>query len=87
MMALAQWERKLIGDRTKAGLKAIQARGTKLGRRPNVSDETMRTIRALRGSGLSWQKVADALTREGIPTAQGGRWHGATVRKIAEGKR
>jgi len=82
MMALAQWERKLIGDRTKAGLKAIQARGTKLGRRSNVSEETLLMIRALRGSGLSWQKVADALTREGVPSAQGGVWHGATVRKL-----
>lgn len=83
MIALAQWERELIGDRTRAALTAVRARGTKLGRPSGVDPGTMAMIRALRGSGLSWQRVADALTREGIPTAQGGGWHGATVRKLA----
>lgn len=82
MIALAQWERRLIGDRTKAALTAVKARGTKLGRRSNVDPETVRLIRILRSSGKSWQGIADALSQEGIPTAQGGRWHGATVRKI-----
>lgn len=82
MIALAQWERELIGDRTKAALNAVRARGTKLGRRSGVDDETRRLIRALRLSGLSWQKVANALEGQGIPTGQGGQWHAATVRRI-----
>lgn len=82
MIALAQWERELIGDRTRTALRAVRARGTRLGRPSGVDEGTVRTIRALRGSGLSWQRVADALTREGVPTAQGGSWHAATVRKI-----
>ena len=82
MISLAQWERRLIGDRTRAALDAVKARGTKLGRRPNVDEDTVRLIRILRDSGRSWQAIADSLDREGIDTAQGGRWHGATVRKI-----
>lgn len=82
MIALAQWERELIGDRTRAALNAVRARGTKLGRRSGVDDETRRLIRALRLSGLSWQKVANALEGQGIPTGQGGQWHAATVRRI-----
>lgn len=82
MIALAQWERELIGDRTKAALNAVRARGTKLGRRSGVDDETRRLIRALRLSGLSWQKVANALEGQGIPTGQGGQWHAATVRRL-----
>jgi len=82
MIALAQWERELIGDRTRTALRAVRARGTRLGRPSKVETSTVQMIRALRGSGLSWQKVADALTREGVPTAQGGAWHAATVRKI-----
>lgn len=82
MIALAQWERELIGDRTRAALAAIKARGTHVGRKANVTDETFRTIRALRLAGLSWQGVADALTASGVPTSQGGQWHAATVRRL-----
>lgn len=82
MIALAQWEREMIGDRTRAALVAVRARGTRVGRRPGVSEETRRMILVLRESGLSWQGVADALARAGVPTAQGGRWHGSTVRRL-----
>ena len=87
MISMAQWERRIIGDRTKAALKAVRARGTKVGRRSNVSDETLRTIRTLRLAGLSWQKIADALEAAGTPTAQGGRWHAATVRRLHAGSK
>lgn len=82
MIALAQWERELIGDRTRAALTAVRARGTKLGRPSGIDVETARLIRVLRRKGTSWQGIADALTAESVPTAQGGHWHGATVRKI-----
>ena len=35
-------------------------------------------------SGKSYGSIAAALTAEGVPTAQGGRWHAATVKKIHE---
>lgn len=82
MIALAQWERRLIGDRTRLALESVRARGTRLGRPSGVTEETVRLIRVLRDTGKSWQGIADALTREGIPTAQGGKWHAATVRKL-----
>lgn len=84
MIALAQWERELIGDRTKSALKAVRARGVRLGRPAGVDQETRRLIRVMRASGMSWQRIADTLSKEGIPTAQGGQWHGATVRKLHE---
>jgi DNA invertase Pin-like site-specific DNA recombinase len=82
MIALAQWERELIGDRTRTALKAVRARGTKLGRPVGVTPETRKFIRVMRSSGMSWQRIADTLTLEGVPTSQGGRWHAATVRKV-----
>ena len=85
MMVLAEWEREMIGDRTRAALQVARSRGTKLGRRSNVDAETLRLIHILRESGKSWHGIADALAAEGIPTAQGGRWHGATVRKLHAG--
>lgn len=82
MMVLAEWEREMIGDRTRAALRAARDRGTRLGRPSHVTADTVRLIRVLRDSGRSWAAIAEALTHEGIPTAQGGRWHAATIRKI-----
>lgn len=82
MIALAQWERELIGDRTRSALNAVRARGDALGRKTGIDDATVRLIRVLRDSGASWRKVAETLRVEGVPTGQGGEWHGSTVRKI-----
>lgn len=82
MIALAQWERRLIGDRTRSALDVVRARGTRLGRPPGVDAETRRLIRVLRETGKSYQGIADALTTEGIPTAQGGQWRASTIRKL-----
>jgi DNA invertase Pin-like site-specific DNA recombinase len=82
MISMAQWERRIIGERTKSALAPGKARGTKVGRKSGVADETVRLIRVMRDAGSSWQKIADALTAEGVETGQGGKWHAATVRRI-----
>ena len=82
IMALAQWERRIIGQRTTAALEQVKARGTKLGRRSNVDAETLRLIRVLRESGKSYGAIASALEAEGVETAQGGKWHAGTIRKL-----
>lgn len=82
MISLAQWERRVIGERTKAALDAIKARGESLGRKSGVDEETLRLIRVLREAGHSWRKVADMLESEGVQTGQGGQWHAATVRRL-----
>ena len=84
-MALAQWERRIIGQRTALALGQVKARGTKLGRPTVVASEAVAIIRAMRGSGSSYRQVARALNDAGIPTAQGGReWYASTVRAIAQ---
>lgn len=82
MIALAEWERELIGARTRDALKAVKARGTRLGRKSGVSDETVRLIATLRRAGHSYGQIARTLTTEGIKTGQGGDWHSATVRNL-----
>lgn len=85
MMVLAEWEREMIGDRTKAALRAAKARGTKLGRPVNVDDETVRLIKILRTDGRSYRKIASLLNGQGTPTAQGGReWYASTVRAMIQ---
>lgn len=44
--ALAEFERELIGERTRAGLAAAKARGRKGGRRPKLSATTIPGVRA-----------------------------------------
>lgn len=85
IMSLAQWERRIIGQRTKDALSAVKGRGTKLGRPTVVAREAVAIIRAMRGSGSSYRRIAAALNDAGIPTAQGGReWYASTVRAIEQ---
>ena len=82
--AFAEYERKLIGARTKAALAAKRAEGVVLGR-PRTLDPSVRArIVAERTAGRTLTAIAADLTSEGVPTAQGGaRWYPSTVRKIA----
>jgi len=45
--ALAEFERNLIRERTKAGLDAARARGRKGGRKPSLDERQTREIKAL----------------------------------------
>lgn len=45
--ALAEFERNIIRERTKAGLDAARARGRKGGRKPALTDKQMREVRVL----------------------------------------
>ncbi len=51
--ALGQFERDLIGERTRAGLSAAAARGRKGGRKPVVTPEKLVRAKALMGQGLN----------------------------------
>ena len=80
---LAEWEREVIGSRTKDALAAARERGTVLGRPVSTSVEAEALIRVLRGSGESLGAVARALNDHAVPTAHGGsRWYPSTVRAV-----
>ncbi len=88
IMALAQWERRIIGQRTKDALGQVRQRGVQLGRPTVVAREAVAIIGAMRSAGSSYRTIAATLNREGVPTAQGGReWYASTVRAIETGKR
>lgn len=78
----AQLERRLIGERTSAAMQAAKANGVQLGRPRGVSDETVARMAADRDAGLTFRAIADSLNQDAVPTAQGGVWRPATVRKI-----
>lgn len=83
MASAAQWERRIIGQRTKDALAAKRAAGVRLGRPPSLPAEVEHLIYARRELGSTYQAIADELNHLGAPTAQGGaRWHSSTVRSV-----
>jgi DNA invertase Pin-like site-specific DNA recombinase len=82
LIALAQWERRLISERTKAGLSQTDKR---LGRLPLVSPSTRARVRRLFKQWGSLTRVANHLNATGVPSPSGvGRWHPATVSRLAD---
>jgi DNA invertase Pin-like site-specific DNA recombinase len=58
---LAELERSLISERTRAGVKAAQRRGVKFGRKPSLTPEQIDHARKLIVKGAARQYVADLL--------------------------
>lgn len=71
MASAAQWERRIIGQRTRDALAAKSAQGVQLGRPPSISPEVARYIHALRSEGLTVRTIAARLSTEAVPTVGG----------------
>ena len=61
MVALAEFERSLIAERTHAGLIAARKRGERLGRKPSLTPEQVTIARQLIENGESPRAVARSL--------------------------
>ncbi len=61
LMAVAEFERSLIRERTVAGLKAARARGAKIGRPVKATPTHREQIRSLREAGQSLRQIAAAV--------------------------
>ena len=59
--ALGQFERDLIGERTRAGLAAAATRGRKGGRKPAVTEDKLRRARDHIAKGLTVHEAATRL--------------------------
>lgn len=77
----AQFERRLISQRTKDALAQKVAQGYKLGRPVEMSEAARSRIVSEHQAGLGMSAIAKGLNADGIATAQGGRsWYPSTVR-------
>jgi DNA invertase Pin-like site-specific DNA recombinase len=83
MASAAQWERRIIGQRTRDALAVKKAEGVKLGRPPLAADALSRRLKAMRQRGMTFQAIADKLNAEQVPTLRGGvEWWPSSVSAV-----
>jgi DNA invertase Pin-like site-specific DNA recombinase len=81
--SVAQWERRIIGQRTKEALVMKRTQGVRLGRPPALTAAVVERIREERSEGRTLAAIADALNTQKVATGHGGlRWYPATVRAV-----
>lgn len=91
----AELERALIGQRTADALATLRSQRLAYGPAPyghdviggklvdNAAEQAVieRIVR-LRARGTSYDRIARALNRDGIPAKRGGKWHAMSVRSV-----
>jgi len=86
LASFAEFERRLIGQRTRDALAVRRSQGVKLGRFKGVPDKLAVRVRKMHAGGQGLNEIARVLNEEGIATAQGGkRWYPSSVRSILRG--
>ena len=79
LASVAQYERRLIGARTREAMAAGKARGARYGRPIEHAPEARHIVGEMRAGAATLQAIADRLTAEGIPTPRGGPWRTSNV--------
>lgn len=83
LAVFAQFERRLIGQRTRDALAVRRSEGVRLGRPTALRARTATRIWTLHRAGKSLSDIARLLDAEKEPTAHGGRrWYPSTVRAV-----
>ena len=83
MASAAQWERRIIGQRTRDALAAKRAAGVRLGRPSEVPVDVLDLIASARTTGRSLRGIAADLTAAEVPTARGGaEWSASTIQAV-----
>lgn len=86
LASAAQYERELIGVRTREGMAQRRTEGVKMGRPRTMDPVVIERIRREKSGGQSLSAIADTLTSQGVPTTRGGkRWYASTVRAALAG--
>lgn len=83
LAAAAEFERDMISTRTREGMAQKRLEGKTFGREVHPDFiATYRRVLAMHATGSSMNGIAVTLKSEGVPTARGGQWTAATVRRI-----
>ena len=83
MASFAEYERRVVAQRTSGALQQLKAQGVRLGRPRTLSAEVTKRIVWERGLGMTLAAIAEGLNSEGVPTARGGtKWYPSTVKGV-----
>lgn len=82
--AFAEYERRIISQRTRDAMAQAKARGVHCGVRSTLPSEVVQRIVAERlVEGRTWQGIADGLNADGVATGRGGScWRDSSVRAV-----
>ena len=83
MSACAQWEARVIGQRTKEALAVKKSQGYRLGRPPSISDAVAQRILRMRARGVGLQEICERLNMDRVPTPRGGKaWRPSSIQSV-----
>lgn len=88
MMQFAQWERRIIGQRTADAMAEAKARGVRFGRERAIPADVIDRILGERADGATYAAIAAGLDADAVPTPGGGpHWHASTIRRLCDAER
>jgi site-specific DNA recombinase len=82
LASVSQWEREVIGERTKDAMQELKASGRTYSRTVYEDRNIIGYLKAESSSGRSYRELAAELNSRGIQTARGGTWVASTVRNL-----
>jgi site-specific DNA recombinase len=79
LASVSQWEREVIGERTRDALQHLKSQGKRYCHTVYDNPEVIALMHRLRATGQSYAAIAQHLHEAGVPTAQGGPWQAMVV--------
>ena len=82
LATFAQFERRLIGQRTREALAKKREQGVVLGRPRSIPEEVAELIHGFRTEGMTVRAMAARLDADGVRPPGGGVWRPSTLHRV-----
>jgi DNA invertase Pin-like site-specific DNA recombinase len=79
LASVSQWERRIIGERTRDALQHLKNQGKRYCHTVYNNPQVIALMHQLRIAGYSYEAIAQHLNTAGIPTALGRPWQAMVV--------